>query len=251
MAHGKRRTSTGLGRATLIVCLVVLAACRSVEPTVIPSTDSSVRSTAPQSAHPSATSQPADLSAIEWGFSAFPRSSRDPAGFATYGLIIANPNPDRSAELFGFRVRLFDSGGLVVGDEHLVIWTVLPLAHVAIGNDVLGAGGAASMTVEVEPNPSSWWRIAPPAGTDAVSFREVVTVAGPDGIRTTGLIDSTLVGPTSLQVVALYRDRQGAIAGAAFGDVFLGSGQGIEFQTSSLAEFTEIPATEMFWFPLN
>lgn len=195
---------------------------------------------------------PLEIHVLESGFTAFPNSFRDPAGMATYGLIVANPNPDLSAELFGLRVRLFDATGIRLAEEHLVIWTMLPLAHVAIGNDVLGAGSAAEMTVEVEASTSSWWRPASPETSGAVSFREVTTaLLGQDGIRTTGVMDAVVPGAIALQVVALYRDHEGDIIGAAFGDVNLGTAQDIEFVTFSQAEFADAPVTEMFWFPLS
>ncbi len=256
-----RQQNAVVRRAMLYAVLLTLGtAVGSCQPSSSPETETASPEASGSlplatAASPSASgvgTRPLEVAIVETGFTAFAEGGGWEGGFASFAVILRNPNPAWSAELVTMRVVFRDGTGLVVGEQHLAMWSIPPLATTAIAGVVPGASDAATMSANIEPDNSTYWRAATPLDPGAVLFDEITTTVAPDGNQSTkGLIRSALAQAYEIEVIAVYRNDAGTIIGGQFGNATLPASSDVPFEMTTPAPFDGIAAAELYWFPLN
>lgn len=186
---------------------------------------------------------PRPLEIVETGFTAFSGSGDD---FASYGIVVRNPNEGWTAFRMEILLDLLDAdGGFVAGDE--LVATLLPGQVTALAGEVFGAGRAASMAVRL---PDDITAFVPATAIDGTfEIRDVVTTVR-DGLNvTTGkLVSRSDRQQRQVLLAAVYRDVGGRIVGGAAGGVdMIDAGGEVAFEIIDSARFDDLATTEVHW----
>jgi hypothetical protein len=206
------------------------------------SASSSGPSAAPAPASSVAETDPLPLEVVESGFTAFPD---DQGGSASYGAIIRNPNEAWAAVRMEVHVDFYDTADAFLAGQDVVV-TVLPGQTTAIGGQVQGAGDASRMEV-VLPDDLTAFQLR--TMTSERFEADVVQTSRAGGQTTTiGRLNSLFAtAQTFVQLVAVYRDADGAIIGGAGGGVeSIAPGGSADFEIGSVL-YPDLMDTEVYW----
>jgi hypothetical protein len=127
-------------------------------------------------------------------------------------VVVRNPNPSRwSASAMPVRIDVLDEAGSTVATESEFI-TLLPGQTGAVVGVIPGGKGAATVDATFEEGLRYWFTYDHVTGD--LDFDRVQTRRGTSGPRTSGEVRSLFTDPQEgVQVVAVYRDKDGAILG--------------------------------------
>lgn len=176
------------------------------------------------------------------GFTALPD---DQGGSASYAALIRNPNLAWAAVRMGVHVDFYDATGAFLKGEDVVV-TVLPGQTTAIGGQAHGAGSATRMEVVL---PDDLTAFLPRPLTSERFEAEVLTTSRAGGQTSTiGRLESKFATEQSfVQLVAVYRDPDGAIIGGAGGGVqTIAAGGSADFEINSTL-YPNLSDTEIYW----
>ena len=217
-----------------------LAACQAVESTSAPR-PSNVTSATPV-APPDAV-DPEALVIVERGFTAF---AEDGADFASFGIVLTNPNPDWAVVRSEVFIDFFDADDAFIAGEEVFL-TLLPGQTSAIAGEAFGAGRATRMEVGL-PDDTTAFEPATDSGR-AFDVTDVSTTRSDDLNVTSGTLTSRFGTVQRLvQLAAIYRDAGGGIVGGAVGGVdAIEPGQELEFEIVDAAPHGDLAAAEVFW----
>jgi hypothetical protein len=186
---------------------------------------------------------PVPLRVVELGFAAF---DADATGYAAYGALVENPNPDWAIRRMEVHVDFFDpDGAFLAGDD--VIIDVLPGQTTAIAGQRYGVGPTARMEVNPPDDTSAFEPAPAPPGGLAVT--DIATSRADGTTLTTGRLTSTLATDAAyVELVAISRDRSGAIVGGGPGGVDLApAGTSVGFEILDAAPHDDIASTAVYW----
>ncbi len=223
-------------------CLLLLGCGSTVAPTASGGTPGAPGVT--PSADPTPEVEgPAALEVLESGFTAFADDGND---FASFAIVLANPNDSWTASRMEVHVDFFDSAdAFVAGEEVFVL--LLPGQTSAIAGEAFGAGGATRMEVGL-PDDTTAFRPGV-AGRDPFEVDDIQTVRRDDLNVTSGrLVSRADRAHRLVQVAAVYRDGAGVIVGGASGGVeAIEPGATVDFEIIDGAPYDDLGSTKVHW----
>jgi hypothetical protein len=186
---------------------------------------------------------PVPVVLAESGYTTFGGDSGD---FATFGIILSNPNSGLRAHQMPLVIDFFDATDAFVGSQELLV-TILPGQTTAVGGQVFGAGSARRMEVGL---PDDTLAFVPAQGVGGTFELSGLSTRSADGlIVTTGRLTSRFsVTQRSVELIAIYRDASGRIMGAGSGGVeSIDPERTADFDIVDGTPYAGLGSTDVFW----
>ncbi len=170
-------------------------------------------------------------------------------GDVNYAAVMRNPNETRWwAWLMPVRIDVLDKDGKVIASDEEFI-SLLPGQTGAVVGDISGVKGADTIQVAVANRLNDW--IEYQWVTGGLDFSEVKTKNTRAGAKTSGRVES-LFGDSQegVQVMAVYRDRDGKVLGGDYTYLRIVPGAGsVPFKTQGAGAIPQrkIESTEVYF----